>query len=60
MTLALVLLIISTLYASTGRYKLLTLRVWKPSEKKMCENRSMVRDKVEEAEWKCLNVNEHW
>ena len=26
----------------------------------MCEEyRCMVRDKVEEAEWKCLDVNEH-
>jgi len=24
------------------------------------EYQSMVKDKVEEAEWKCLDVNEHW
>ena len=27
----------------------------------MCEEyRSMARDKLDEAEWKCLHVSEHW
>jgi len=34
-----------------------TVRVWKLSEKKTCEEyQSMVRYKVEEAEWKYLNL----
>jgi len=37
------------------------VRVWKLKEEKTCEEyRCMVRDKVEEATWKCLGVNEHW
>jgi len=35
--------------------------VWKLKEEKTCEEyRHMVRDKVEESEWKGLDVNEHW
>jgi len=31
------------------------------SRRKKCEEyKSMVRDKAEEAEWKYLDVNEHW
>ena len=37
------------------------VRVWKLKEEQTCEEyKSMVRDKVEEAEWKHLDVNEHW
>ena len=37
------------------------VRVWKLKEKQTCEEyKSMVRDKVEEEEWKHLDVNEHW
>jgi len=36
-------------------------QVWKLKEEKTCEEyQSMVKDKVEEAEWKYLDVNEHW
>jgi len=35
--------------------------VWKLKEEHTCEEyKSMVRDKVEEEEWKQLDVNEHW
>jgi len=35
--------------------------VWKLKEEKTCEEyQGMVRDKVEEAEWKYFDVNEHW
>jgi len=35
--------------------------VWKLKEEKICEEyQSMVKDKVAEAEWKYLDVNEHW
>jgi len=35
--------------------------VYKSSEKKTCEEyQSMVKDKVAEAQWKYLDVNEHW
>ena len=37
------------------------MRVWKLKEEKTCEEyRSMVRDKVQEAKWKSLCVNDHW
>ena len=37
------------------------MRVRKLKEEKTCEEyRHMVRDKVEEATWKGLDVNEHW
>jgi len=37
------------------------VHVWKLKEEQTCEEyKSMVRDKVEEAEWKHLDVNEHW
>ena len=36
------------------------VRAWKLKEEKACEYRCMVRDKVEEAKWKSLGVNEHW
>jgi len=37
------------------------VRVWKLKEEKTCEEyRSMVRDKVQEAKWKGLCVNDHW
>jgi len=37
------------------------VHVWKLKEEKTCEEyRCMVRDKVEEATWKCMGVNEHW
>ena len=37
------------------------MRVWKLKEEKACEEfRCMVRDKVEEAKWKSLGVNDHW
>jgi len=37
------------------------VHVWKLKEEKICEEyKCMVRDKVEEAEWKCLAVNKHW
>jgi len=37
------------------------VRVWKLKEEQTCEEyKSMVRDKVEEEEWKHLDVNEHW
>jgi len=37
------------------------VRVWKLKEEKTCEQyRCMVGDKVEEAKWKGLNVNDHW
>jgi len=36
------------------------VRVWKLKEEKACEEyKSMVRDKVEKAEWKYIDVNEH-
>ena len=35
--------------------------VWKLKEEKTCEEyQSEVKDKVVEAEWKYLDVNEHW
>jgi len=35
--------------------------VWKLKEEKTCEEyQSMVKDKAAEAEWKYLDVNEHW
>ena len=35
--------------------------VWKLKEEKTCEEyRCIVRDKVEEAKWKGLGVNDHW
>jgi len=35
--------------------------VWKLKEEMTCEEyKLMVKDKVEEAEWKHLDVNEHW
>ena len=35
--------------------------VWKLKEEKTCEEyQSMVKDKVEEAEWKYFDANEHW
>jgi len=37
------------------------VHVWKLKEEKTCEEyRWMVRDKVEEATWKGLGVNDHW
>ena len=37
------------------------MRVWKLKEEKTCEEyRCMVEDKVEEAKWKGLCVNDHW
>jgi len=37
------------------------VHVWKLKEEKTCEEyRSMVGDKVEEAKWKGLGVNDHW
>jgi len=37
------------------------VRVWKLKEEKTCEEyRRIVRDKVEEAKWKGLGVNDHW
>jgi len=37
------------------------VRVWKVNEEQTCEEyKSMVRDKVEEEEWKHLDVNEQW
>ena len=37
------------------------VRVWKLKEEQACEEyKSMVRDKVEEEEWKHLDVNQHW
>jgi len=37
------------------------VRVWKLKEEKTCEEyRCIVRDKVEEAKWKGLGVNDHW
>jgi len=37
------------------------VRVWKLEEEQTCEEyKNMVRDKVEEEEWKHLDVNEHW
>ena len=39
----------------------LRVHVWKLKEEKTCEEyQSMVRDEVEEAEWKYSDVNEHW
>jgi len=38
-----------------------TVRVWKLKEEKTCEEyRCIVGDKVEEAKWKGLGVNDHW
>jgi len=37
------------------------VRVWKLKEEKTREEyQSMVKDKVAEAEWKCIDVSEHW
>ena len=37
------------------------VRVWKIKEEKTCEEyRRIVGDKVEEAKWKGLGVNDHW
>ena len=37
------------------------VHVWKLKEEETCEEyRSMVGDKVEEAKWKGLGVNDHW
>jgi len=37
------------------------VRVWKLNEEKTCEEYiCMVRDRVEEATWKGLGVNDHW
>ena len=38
-----------------------TVRVWKLKEEKICEEyRCIVTDKVEEAKWKGLSVNDNW
>jgi len=34
--------------------------VWKIKEEKCEEYQSMVKDNVVEAEWKYLDVNQHW
>jgi len=35
--------------------------VWKLKEEKRCEEyQCMIKDKVAEAEWRYLDVNEHW
>jgi len=37
------------------------VRVWKLKEERTCEEyRCIVGDKVEEAKWKGLGVNDHW
>jgi len=37
------------------------VHVWKLKEEKTSEEyQSMVKDKVDEAEWKYFDVNEHW
>ena len=36
------------------------VHVWKLEEQNCEERKSMVRDKVEEEEWKHMDVNEHW
>ena len=37
------------------------VRVWKLKEEKTCEEyRCIVGDKVDEAKWKGLGVNDHW
>ena len=37
------------------------IHVWKLKEEQTCEEyKSMVRDKVQQEEWKHLDVNEHW
>ena len=37
------------------------MHVWKLNEENTCEEyQCMVKDKVAEAEWKYLDVNEHW
>ena len=37
------------------------MRVWKLKEEKTCEEyRRIVGDRVEEAKWKSLGVNDHW
>jgi len=37
------------------------VHVWKLKDEKTCEEyQSMVKDKVAEAEWKYIDVNEHW
>ena len=37
------------------------MRAWKLKEEKTCEEyRRIVGDKVEEAKWKGLGVNDHW
>jgi len=37
------------------------VRVWKLKEERICEEyKSMVKDKVEEEDWKHVDVNEHW
>jgi len=46
-----------------GRHKKFEprVRVWKLKEEQTCEEyKSIVRDKVDEEEWKHLDVNEHW
>jgi len=35
------------------------VHVWKLKEEKTCEYQSMVKNKVAEAEWKCLDAKEH-
>ena len=37
------------------------VRVWKLKEEETCEAyQNMVKDNAVKAEWKCLDVNEHW
>jgi len=37
------------------------MHVWRLEEEKKCEEyQSMVKDKIAEAEWKHLDVNQHW
>jgi len=37
------------------------VHVWKLKEENTCEeDQSMVKDKVAQAKWKYLDVNEHW
>ena len=36
------------------------VRVWKARRKRREEYQSMIKDKVTEAEWKYLDLNEHW
>jgi len=57
------LLVMDMQFNTTKRWRKkfkLRVHVWKLKEEKTLRIQKMVKDKVAEAEWKLLDVNEHW